>query len=214
MKKSHIPFVVVMFVFLIVASLPPLIQYVGQMEYTRSKNEGARILANNLEDLLTVNVDDFTNATELAKQINTVIGEFNVALETDFPTLDLDQSTLQETQEYVPLIPPYNELIRSAQEFDVKDPDSVNQLYVDAYILGAEVALIEGKIASEATPNIEGYADHLLKLGRLRVICGSECYSHVLSKIHNFIEDYAIDFPGLQETLDQLDTAGSPQAMQ
>ena len=211
MRKTHLPFVVVILVFLIIASLPPLIQYLGQTMYKSSVIEDAKILANNLGDLSTVNIDDFANATGLAKQINIAIEGFNIALKTDFLTLDLDQAALREIQEYAPLVQPYNELIHSSHEFNVNDQDSVNQLYIDAYILGAEATLIEGKIASEATHNMTAYANPLLKLGKLRTICGGECYSEVLGKIHKFIEDYAINIPDLQGTVGQLDIMQAPR---
>ena len=120
-----------------------------------------------------------------------VIEEINTAFGTDFPKIDITQVSGHEIQEFIPLVEAYNNLIRSAKEFDENDPESVKRVYVNSYYFACAVVIIEEKFAYKIAFKATGYLNNLLKLQKLRKICGNQCYKQVLSKLHWLIRNHA-----------------------
>ncbi|MEM3365385.1 MAG: hypothetical protein QXM93_03075 [Candidatus Methanomethyliaceae archaeon] len=203
--QKGLGYIIITFIILVVI-IPVFIPLIfEQMSPDVVQIEGAKRISNILKALPLIDLENITSSLELIQRINSVIEEINQALKADFPKINSDEATFHQIQEFIPLVEPYNNLILSARNFNETDPGSVKQIYMDSYYFASSVVIIEGKFAYRIAYGATGFLNNLLKLHKLRGICGNECYSYVLSKIHSFIRNYSTELEKeFQDILNQL----------
>jgi len=171
---------------------------------------GTKTIAINLKQLPLIDIDTVTNGLEIVNNINLMIRTINEAFRTDFPELNVnDLTVVSNLQELVPFVDPYNDLIKSARNYDENNPETAKPLIMNCYMLGFNVIVLEGKITYSIAFKTTGLINNLLKLGKLRGIVGDTLYSEFLSRIYWFIGDKLTNLPNdlkniIEETLRRI----------
>jgi hypothetical protein len=123
-----------------------------------------------------------------------VESDLNKALGTDFQPFAVSSPECAVLVSFIPVIGTYNNLIEAAIAYDPNNPQTVTNFYEQAFLLAAEVSIVgfalDGTLY-EASYDAVGQLNDGLKLGKLRSVCGNECYSDVLSALYWFIKDTA-----------------------
>lgn len=96
----------------------------------------------------------------------------------------LDPSNCDVVIWYLPILGSYNKLIQDSKKLDPKNSTSVQTFYIDAFILSSDFVLLNDKLAYKAAFEATGEINDALRLGKLRSVCGDECYRLALSGIH------------------------------
>lgn len=137
------------------------------------------------------------DVTNVLRNGDIVVNYLNQGLSTNFervkipPTLSSEQScaTLLKV---LPVVSSYNDLILAAKRYDPNNPTTVREFYVKAFLLAAELTIVNG-LLEKAAFNIAfkstGELNNALKLGKLRSLCGDTCYVEVLRSLHWFIRN-------------------------
>jgi len=111
---------------------------------------------------------------------------------TNFQSIVVSSGECSVLVSFVPLIGTYNGLIVAAQNYNPNNPKSVQNFWEQAFLVAAEVTLIgfalDG-VLYETSFNAVAELNDGLKLAKLRSLCGTGCYSDVLSSLYWFIND-------------------------
>jgi len=209
-KKKGIAFIVaVVIVLALIICGTIVIPFINDRSLQYDKEaymKGSGTLANIFKPLPLIDISSVANTLDLIDKINFAIREVNEVLKTDFPELDRNsQALLNDVQELVPLVDPYNQLIKSAKDFDESNPETAKQLIMNLYVLAFGVIVVQGKIAYSIAFKTTGILNNILKLGKLRSLFGNTVYSEFLSKIHWYFRDYITNLPTeLVDTINNL----------
>ena len=137
-----------------------------------------------LPTLNAVSCDDMRQA---APQLNVTIGQVNQVLGTAFAQMGTNKLDCNHLLDYVPVVSSYNQLVFAARLYNPGNATTVNAFYVSAFFFGADMTIIDGKVAYELGFKVTGYLNDLLGLQKISDYCGYGCYAEVLSQIHWFV---------------------------
>ena len=174
----------------------PTLDYVAISSERESYFSNAKFFATSIESLPLIDVSPILNGLDVIDRVNLLIRMINEAFKTDFPKLDREnQALINDVQELIPLVAPYNDLILSARNYRDNDSDTAKQLFINAYSLAFGVIMVEGKIAYSIAFKTTGFLNNVLKIGKMRTLFGDVVYSKLLSKIHWYFRDYITTLP-------------------
>ena len=186
--------------------LPKLVDTGLQSSESERYLKGAKIVADKLKPLPLIDIAHIADSVDAIDKINFMIREINEVFKVDFPEFSKDdRALLNDIQELIPLVEPYNQLIKSARDYDETNTTSAKQLIIDAYILAFGVIVVEGKISYSIAFKMTGILNNILKLGVLRSIVGNVIYSEFLGKIHWFLREKITNPP--TQLSDAINTA-------
>jgi len=106
----------------------------------------------------------------------------------------VDTSNCDLVLKFVPILGSYNSLVRDSKTVDPNNATSVKIFYEDAFILTSDFIIINDSVSYRVAFRSTGEMNDALKLGKLKGLCGDECYGVTLSGIHWAIRVYMNQF--------------------
>ena len=196
-------------IFLLLLGSAPHPSFAQEDQFGEIKKEPAKLLAQTINNLNLREIDpnSVTNPQDIIHQMNLMLDRVN-ELGFDFSHIEATNEQVAEVEGLIPLIGPYNDLIRAAEEFDEDDPDTVNEVYVAALTFAGDTVLWKGKLAFRFAWKATGVLTDLFQLKRLNTLCGWTCVKVVMSKLHWYLRNYATDLLKEWQTVEDVVYAG------
>ena len=156
-------------------------------------------LADQTSTFPTINDQSCNGASELVSNTATILQDMDGTLGTGFGrVVQFDPSNCDIVVQFLPILGSYNLLVRDSKTLDRNNSTSVRQFYIDAFLLSSDFVIINDYAAYKIAFKSTGEMNDALKLGKLRSLCGDECYRAVLSGIHwairVYMNEYLCDF--------------------
>jgi hypothetical protein len=115
--------------------------------------------------------------------------------------VQFDTSNCSIVVQFIPVLGPYNSLVRDSKNVDPSNATSVKTFYEDAFNLSSDTIIINDSVSYRVAFRSTGELNDALKLAKLREFCGDECYRVVLSGIHwairVYMDQYLCDFENM-----------------
>ena len=142
-------------------------------------------ISNQIKDLPTIDDQTCRGSTTLVGNVAIIVQDMDGTLGTGFGHVaQLDTANCDIVLQYVPILGTYNSLIRDSRTLDPNNSTSVIKLYEDLFLLSSDFALLNDKVIFKVAFKATGEINDALKLGKLKSLCGDDCYRVVLSAIH------------------------------
>jgi len=152
-------------------------------------------LADQIETLPTIDDPTCQGSSQLVSNVATIIQDMDGTIGTGFGKVaQIDTSNCNIVVQFIPILGPYNSLIRDSKNVNASNPTSVKVFYEDAFILSSDFIIINDSASYHIAFRSTGELSDALKLAKLREVCGDECYRVVLSGIHWTIRVYMNQF--------------------
>ena len=162
---------------------------------TRLETGPAVQLANQVKSLPAIDDQTCQGSSQLVSNIATIIQDMDGTLGTGFGAVaQIDTSNCDLVLKFVPILGSYNSLIRDSRSVDPNNATSVKIFYEDAFILTSDFIVVNDSVSYRVAFRSTGEMNDALKLGRLKDLCGDECYRVTLSGIHWAIRVYMNQF--------------------
>lgn len=154
----------------------------------------AQQLASTIRTFPVINGTSCNDALAAVLNANSMIASLDGVIGTNLKQVTVDPSVCSTVTSFLPMVTTYNQVVLSARSLNPNDQSSVKRFYVNIFLLAGELTILNDSIAYKAAFRATGELNDALALGKIRSICGDECYSAVLSQLHWFIRDYANQF--------------------
>jgi hypothetical protein len=159
-------------------------------------------LADQVKTLPTIDDQTCQGSSQLVSNVATIIQDMDGTMGTGFgKVVQFDTSNCSIVVQFIPVLGPYNSLVRDSKNVDPSNATSVKTFYEDAFILSSDTIIINDSVSYRVAFRSTGELNDALKLAKLREFCGDECYRVVLSGIHwairVYMDQYLCDFENM-----------------
>jgi hypothetical protein len=159
-------------------------------------------LADQVKTLPTIDDQTCQGSSQLVSNVATIIQDMDGTMGTGFgKVVQFDTSNCSIVVQFIPVLGPYNSLVRDSKNVDPSNATSVKIFYEDAFILSSDTIIINDSVSYRVAFRSTGELNDALKLAKLREFCGDECYRVVLSGIHwairVYMDQYLCDFENM-----------------
>jgi len=185
MALALVPIFLILFVFLPSNSTP----FAGVPE-----KDLASSLAGEIRTLPTVQGQACPSVSRTIANTLTILQDMDRTMGTGFGAIQFDASNCDIVMQFLPLIGTYDSLIRSSTSFDPNNSTSVKLFYENLFLMSSNFIIINDAVGYKLAFKSTGELNDALGLSTLRSVCGSDCYSVVLSGIHWTIRVYMDQF--------------------
>jgi hypothetical protein len=141
-------------------------------------------LADQIKTLPTIDNQACGGVSEAVANTITIMQDMDRTIGTGFGTVQFDASHCDVVIQYLPILGTYDSLILASRSLDPHNTTSVKVFYEDAFLLSSDFIIINDKVAYNVAFKSTGEMNDVLRLEKLRSVCGDDCYRIVLSGIH------------------------------
>ncbi|WP_148212121.1 hypothetical protein [Ferroglobus placidus] len=134
--------------------------------------------------------EDYETFKRQTYRINHIIETINEHFKTEIPKIKVSREyyeklkVARKTMSYVPLVDSYNNLYYSSLKLPSDKNEHYWEFYKNLFLLGADIAFIEGKIGYRAAFKSTWEISNTLKLYNAKGVLGNKGYGLLLSEIH------------------------------
>jgi len=134
--------------------------------------------------------EDYETFKRQSYRINHVIETVNEHFKTEIPKIEVSREYYEKlkitkkTMSYIPLVDSYNDLYYSSLKLPSNRDEHYWEFYKNLFLLGADIAFIEGKIGYRAAFESTWEISRTLKLYNAKSVLGNKVYGLLLSEIH------------------------------
>ena len=134
--------------------------------------------------------EDYETFKRQSYRINHVIETVNEHFKTEIPKIEVSREyyeklkVAKKTMSYIPLVDSYNDLYYSSLKLPSDRGKHYWEFYKNLFLLGADIAFIEGKMGYRAAFESTWEISRTLKLYNAKSVLGNKGYCLLLSEIH------------------------------
>ena len=159
----------------------------------------SKILADDLAKIIKEDIggplndtffEDYETFKRQSYRINHVIEMVNEHFKTEIPKIEVSKEyyeklkVAKKTMSYIPLVDSYNDLYYSSLKLPSDRDEHYWEFYKNLFLLGADIAFIEGKMGYRAAFKSTWEISRTLKLYNAKSVLGNKGYGLLLSEIH------------------------------
>ena len=150
----------------------------------------AGIIKNDIGSINNTFFEDYETFSRQSYRLNHVIDLVNQDFKTTIPNIEIsrdfhnDLKNFKSATSYIPLVEPYNKVYESSLVLPSTDEKRYWEFYKNIFLLGTDVAFIQGKLGYNVAYKSTWEINQALKLSKTRVVLGNKGYGLLLSEIH------------------------------